>query len=84
MTFLERYSKEDTWYGKVMIMEIYHLAMSQRHNDWTITNTAADFDVSVSLVSENLKIAKAMHIREDIINCKSRVDALKKLNGGYQ
>lgn len=78
MTFLERYQREETWYGKVIIIEIYHLARTANNPNWTISMTAEDFGLSVGLVSENLRIAKAMHRDESIINCKTRLDALKK------
>lgn len=85
MTFLERYQREDTWYGKVIVMEIYHLARIHSDKNWTIADTARDFGgVSNGLVSENLKLAKAMHERDDLINAKSRVDALKKLEMPYR
>ena len=80
MTFLERYQKEDTWYGKVVIMEIYHLTMCQRNKGWTIAQTATDFGVSISLTSENLKLAEAMHTDEKLINCESRVKALRRVS----
>jgi hypothetical protein len=80
MTFLERYQNEQTWYGKVIVLEIYHLTMSQRHKGWTIAQTAGDFGLSISLVSENLKIAEAMHRDGNLINCESRVKALRKIS----
>jgi hypothetical protein len=83
MTFKERYQREATWHGRAMIMEIYHLAMSTRETRWTITKTAEHFQVSIGLVSENLRLAHAMHDDDRIIKCESRQDALKKLNGRY-
>lgn len=80
MTFLERYNQEETWHGKAMVMEIYHLAMTHRVKDWTITKTANDFGCSIGLVSENLRLAYAIHIIPNIIKCETRQDALKKLN----
>jgi len=86
MTFLERYNQEHTWHGKAMVMEIYHLAMSSRSRDWTITKTAEHFGVSIGLVSENLRLAHAIHINDTIITIPSRTEALRKLpkhrNGG--
>ena len=79
MTFLERYRQEQTWYGKVIVMELYHLVMTQKTKGWTIAATAGDFGVSISLVSENLKIADAMHKHPALINCASRVKALEKI-----
>lgn len=86
MTFKERYQQEVTWHGRAMIMEIYHLAMLQRERGWNITKTAQHFEVSIGLVSENLRLANAMHVDEKIIKCETRQEALKKLgriNGTY-
>lgn len=79
MTFQERYEKEETWYGRVIIMEIFHLAMTQRQENWTISNTAKEFNTSIGLVSENLRLAEAMHRDDALINCDSRQLALKRL-----
>ena len=62
-------------------MEIYHLAMCQRQKNWTITKTAKHFGVSIGLVSENLRLAHALHLNHDLLKCESRQDALKKLYG---
>lgn len=82
MTFLERYRKEDTWHGKAMIMEIYHLAMSYNVKNWTISKTAEHFSCSIGLVSENLKLAQAIHISPAIMTQTSRQDALNWLSKG--
>ena len=82
MTFPERYKNEPTWQGKVMIMEIYHLARITTSKGWTLSNTAIEFEVSVSLVSENLKLAEALHSDSKILKCESRQQALKKLGNG--
>jgi hypothetical protein len=62
-------------------MEVYHLAMSVRVSNWTISKTAIEFKVSVGLVSENLRLAQLIHKDEKILRCSTRQDALKKLNG---
>ena len=79
MTFPEKYRLEKTWYGKVTIMEIFHLTMSINYNHWTIHDTAKEFNVSIGLVSENLKLAKEIDKNPNIIKCETRQDALKKL-----
>lgn len=81
MKFHEKYHQESTWHGKAMIMEIYHLAMSNSDDGWTIKHTARDFGVSTGLVSENLRLAVAIHKNESIMKCETRQEALKKLNG---
>lgn len=80
MTFLERYQSETTWYGRVIIVEIFHLTMTQRQKTWTIAQTATELGLSISLVSENLKLAEAMHKDENLINAGSRVKALRKIS----
>ena len=82
MNFLERYRLENTWHGKVTIMEIYHLTMSNSYNHWTISDTADDFECSIGLVSENLKLAREIDKNPKIIQCETRQDALRKLNHG--
>lgn len=82
MTFVERYNQETTWYGKVLVMEIYHLAMTSRSRNWTITKTAENFGVSIGLVSENLRLAHAIHLNESFSTIPSRQEALKKLPKG--
>ena len=79
MTFQERYSQEQTWYGKVMIMEIYHLAKIHADKDWTLIKTAIDFGCSVGLVSENLKLADALHYNVHMFQIPTRQEALRKI-----
>lgn len=81
MTFLEKYQSEPTWHGRATIMEIYHLAQTIRHKGWTLTKTAEAFECSISLVSENLKLANALHHNEKLFSCESRQEALKRING---
>ena len=83
MTFKERYEQSKTWYEKVLVMNIYHTAMVARVSSWTITMTAQEFECSIGLVSENLRLADAIHSNDSILKCESRQDALKRLNGRY-
>lgn len=80
MTFFERYHLEETWYGKVIIIQTYHLAMTHRFPNWTVTLTAEEFGLSISLVSENLKIAERIHQNPKILECKSRQEALRRIS----
>ncbi len=79
MTIIEMYRAEDTWYGKVLIMGAYHVVRCSEFPEWTLHHTANDFQVSVGLVSENIRLAIALDTNKNLINCKSRTDALKKL-----
>lgn len=61
MTFIERYQECKAWHEKVLVMGLYHLAQRRRNsNDWTILDTAHYFNVSTGLVSENLRLHRAI------------------------
>ena len=79
MNFKERYSIEDTWQGKVMIMEIYHFTMRHREKGWILSKTAEYFDSSIGLVSENLQLALAIHTDDTLLKCETRMAALHKI-----
>jgi hypothetical protein len=78
MTFPEKYLTEKTWHGKVLIMSLYHTAMTLKFKNWTLTDTAKQFNCSIGLVSENLALAKLIDINPKIMKCKSRQEALEK------
>jgi len=84
MTFTERYKQESTWQGKAIIMSLYHRAMTSKLSEWTITKTATEFECSIGLVSENIKLADAIDAGIPIHNCNTRQEALTKLNGRYR
>lgn len=80
MTFLERYSQATTWQEKCIIFEIFQFSMRNRYGKrWQLINTADYFGVSLALVSENLKLAEAIHTHKDFDKIVSRKQALKKL-----
>lgn len=84
MKFHEKYHQSEVWYERVLIMEIFHLAMIHSDKNWTVSKTAEAFGVSLGLTSENLRLAHALHsdsIREKLMKCETRQDALKRLNG---
>lgn len=82
MTFKERYSMSTTWQERSQVMEIFHLAQVLHNKKWRIQDSAQYFQCSLGLMSENLKLAEAMHARSDILNCNSRQDALRRINYG--
>lgn len=77
MTFRDKYTKPDlTWADKASIMEIFHLTMLNRQGRWTVKQTAKYFRVSNGLVSENLKLADALHHSPELAKYSSRKAAL--------
>lgn len=78
-SFIDRYYSETTWHGKVIVMEIYHYAQLHHDTHWTVIKTAQYFQCSIGLVSENLKLANAIHSNEKILKCETRKDALRKV-----
>lgn len=80
ITFKEQYERERRWAYKVQIIELFHLAHCNLHNkDWTVTKTAEYFDVSIALISENLKLARAIDKNPSLLKCGSRTEALRKV-----
>ena len=83
MNFIQKYNQCEKWFDKVIVIELYHLAMSIREPGWKVANTAHDFGLSVGLVSENLRLAKEIHLNEKILKCESRQEALRKIHGHH-
>lgn len=62
-------------------MELYHLTMNHRKT-WSIAKTAHYFGVSIGLVSENLKLAHALHnpdVCKSIESLSTRQQALDRI-----
>lgn len=79
MTFTERYNREDRWWAKALIMEIYHLNACAQYSNWTLSQTATVFGCSLSLVSENLKLAQESHVDAKLFNIETREKALQRI-----
>lgn len=79
MTYKEFYNQQDSWSKKVLIIDLFHNKMLLKHGSkWNIRRTAKSLRLSVGLISEGLKLAKA--VKEDrLIDCKNRKEALIKL-----
>lgn len=80
MTFVERYRIADRWQDKVLVMNLYHTAATEMNDGWTIKQTATVFEVSIGLVSENLRLADAIDKGSDITKCATRQEALTKVD----
>lgn len=78
MTLKESFKKEECWHRKVIILETFHLMRTIQVKTWTIKDTARDLEVSIGLVSEDLKLAKAIKADESLKDL-SRNKALKKI-----
>jgi len=78
-TFKDKYQECDKWQEKVMVMEIFHMARKVNDNSWTISKTAEMFGVSVGLVSENLRLADALHRNPKLFKIETRAEALNKI-----
>lgn len=60
-------------------MEICHMARRMNDSSWTISKTAELFEVSIGLVSENLRLADALHKHPKLLTIEKRADALSKM-----
>jgi len=79
-TFKEKYDNEVRWPGKIIIMELYHLTQLHHNPKHTCAMTAKYFGIGKSTVSENLKIAKAIHDGNPIDKLKTREEASCAIN----
>jgi len=78
MTFRERYQIEQSWLGKVLIIDYYHSAMILKNPDrWGMRDTARYFGISLGLVCENIKIAKIIEDNPELKTKKYRKDVLR-------
>lgn len=79
MNLKEKYEIAGSWYEKVILMEIYHLAMIQLSPQWTLKKTSEYFGCSIGLVCENLSLAKEMNRNNKILKQSNREMALKEM-----
>jgi len=82
VTFKQKYKEITTWQEKAVLISLYHTAMCMKYKAWTLQDTAAHFEVSIGLVSENIRIAKHIDSTEDgpkLMKCETREKALKYL-----
>lgn len=82
LSFLEQFKSERRWRNRCLLLELIHLSMLRENDKWTVRNTAKMTDLSVGAASENLQLARAIHDKAEISNCKSRNSALKLLKKG--
>ena len=66
MTYKEQYNDHTTWQEKVVIMNLFHCLQVATKKRWRMADTASYFDVSLSLVSENLKLAEHLDVCKHI------------------
>lgn len=78
ISFLERYNQSKTWQERAMVMELYYYG-TRDLPEFRLRHMANYFKVSISLVSENLKLADAIHKDERFLKIESRNQALKEL-----
>lgn len=78
-TYIEKFNNETEWDKRVCLVDLFHTRMCAQYKGWTLEKTARYFKKSKSFVSENLKIAKALH---NGLVANSRIDALRKLSNG--
>jgi hypothetical protein len=79
VTFKDKYKSEEVWDKKIMIISLYHNTMLLTHKRWRMIDTAKYFCKSLASISEDLKIAKALH---EGLEFNSRKHALKIIRNG--
>ncbi len=80
VTFKEQYSKCKTWQEKAILIALYHSIMVAKYPTWNVQDTASHFHKSIGLVSENIKLARAIDEgNKKVIGAATREDGLKML-----
>jgi hypothetical protein len=77
-TLKELFSRKELWHERAIILQSFHLLRSLQRNDWREIDTALALEISVSHVSEDLKLADAIE-RDESLKELTRSAALKKL-----
>lgn len=80
INFKEKYNSSDTWQEKAVLMALFHQAMCIKHPKlWNMKMTASHFDVSMGLVSENIRLATEMRGEKSelLMKTKTRDEGLK-------
>lgn len=81
VTFKEKYAEVRRWQEKAVLISLYHTAMGLRYPSWTLSDTAQHFGVSIGLVSENIKLAKAIDVpNSKLMQIETREKALRYLD----
>lgn len=80
LTFKDKYNECKTWQDKSICIALYHTAMMIKYPTWTITDTSLYFEVSIGLVSENVRLAKEIDSgNKKIVSAKTREEGLKMI-----
>ena len=79
-TYKDKYKEAKTWRRKVIIMSLFHSVLRARKKNHSVRFLAKYFEVSVGLVSENLRITAASNYKR-LIRCTTRKRALELLKG---
>jgi hypothetical protein len=78
MTYQDALRNTKEWHKRALIISLYHMKMLLRNKRWTMRHTAKRLQISLGLVSESIKLAKAMNDDPEIEKMK-RNDALKRI-----
>ena len=76
MDYYKEYKEAKEWHRKVCIMHLFHTAQCMHDTNWTLNATAKFFDVSIGLVSENIRLAKQLDERPELMKASNRQEAL--------
>lgn len=57
-------------------MHLFHSTMLLTNSSWKLGDTAKYFSVSIGLVSENIKLAKQLDNRPELLKASNRQEAL--------
>lgn len=79
MDFVREYNETKSWVRKCIMMNMFH-SSHKAMGHWSVHQTARCFDVSVGLVSENLRLAKEFDNKPELMRLESRQKALDAID----
>lgn len=76
--YKEQYENAKSWQEKAALMYIFHTVTAMTSKHWHIKDTASHFNVSIGLVSENLRLCVEIDLGNKLVlESKTREEALK-------
>lgn len=78
MTFLEALKQEKIWHKRALMINFYHNLMLLKKKNWNMRKTAKRLEISLGMVSESIKLAKAVVDNKEI-EMMTRKNALQKI-----
>ena len=85
VSFKEQYERLTKWQDRATLIGLYHTAKCMQIPGWRVLDTAAYFEVSIGLVSEDIRLGKELDSNPKLAKVETREKAVgmieRKLRG---